>query len=115
MYFIKLNDDFDTCIFFEIFYLTFIILFVLIYLKIMLFKRFSTSKNSLRIYQSIFEVHLFLFPSKIIIILDFIRINDHFVLNYQYLHIYKYLSICFYFSIFSCEVIFVCEQNEVIY
>ena len=63
----------------------------------MLFKHFSTSKNSLRIYQSIFEVHLFLFPSKIKIILDFIRINGHFVLNNQYLHIYNYLSICILF------------------
>ena len=64
----------------------------------MLFKRFSTSKNSLRIYQSIYEVHLFLFPSKYLRILNFIRINDHFVLNNQYLHTYNYLSICILFN-----------------
>ena len=47
--------------------------------------------------------------------MDFIMINDHFVLNNQYLHISKYCQYAFYSSIFSCDIIFVFEQNEVIY
>ena len=116
MYFIELNDDLDTFIFFEILNTTFYNFCSCSFiLKKNLFIHLSTSVNSLRIYQSIFEIHLFFFPSKILRILDFIRINDHFVLNNQYLHISKYCQYAFYFSIFSCDVIFVCEQNEVIY
>ena len=72
--------------------------------KIMLFIRISTRKNLLIIYQSIFEVHLFLFPSKIrgfwtllgLMIILFWIINI-----FLFLTTYQYAFFCVYFYVKS--------------